>query len=139
MIAGRGTAPAPVEVVRVLRRDRRGSSSPVVVETTDGEWILKLRGAAQGTAALVAEVIVGGIADRLGLPVPERRVLRLAPDTPTDDRNDELADLLNASRGENLGFRFLDRARTPRPEEIARVSADFASQVRWLDWLVMNP
>ena len=100
---------------------------------------MKLRGAAQGSLALIAEVIVGGLADHLGLPVPARRVLFLSADPPTDDHNDELADLLARSVGENLGFRLLERARDPRPEEIASAPIDFASQVRWLDWLTLNP
>jgi hypothetical protein len=126
-------------VLRVLRRDRRGSSAPVVVETSGGLHLLKLRGAAQGAGALVAEVIVAALADHLGLPVPARRVLTLAPDAPTDDRNDELADVLHASIGDNLGFRYIAAARPFHPGELERISPDFASQVRWLDWLVMNP
>ncbi len=128
----------PLVAGRIRGRDRRGSSSPVVVDTPAGLHLVKLRGAAQGTGSLVAEVIVGAIADRLGLPVPPRRVIRLLPDHPTDDRNDELADLLHASVGENLGFTFLEGARTLLPAEVDRLDPDFAAQVRWLDWLVQN-
>src|SRR5262245_26471595 len=124
---------------RVLRRDRRGSSSPVVVETDSGRYLVKLRGAAQGPATLVAEVVVGGIADLLGLAVPARVVIELSATTPTDDANDELADLLFASQGDNLGFQFLERAHPLHPAEVRDVPKDWASQVRWLDWLVLNP
>lgn len=125
--------------LRILRRDRRGSSSPVVVETAAGRFVVKLRGAAQGSAVLVAEVIVGALADFLGLAVPRRALVPLAPATPTDDANDELADLLQASWGENLGFEFLERAHPVHPTELAFVDRDWATQVRWLDWLVLNP
>ena len=125
--------------LRILRRDRRGSSSPVVVETGEGLYLVKLRGAAQGVATLVAEVVVAALADRLGLDVPARRVVTLSAGVPTDDRNDELADLIAASAGENLGFRFLEKARQFRPADRERVSADLASQIRRLDWLVANP
>jgi hypothetical protein len=124
---------------RVLRREPRGSSSPIIVDTEQGPYLVKLRGAAQGPAALVAEIIVGALADRLGLAVPSRAILQLAPETPTDDRNDELADLLARSTGDNLGFQYLEPARTLTPADLADVSADWASQVRWLDWLVLNP
>jgi hypothetical protein len=109
------------------------------VETAEGLHFVKLRGAAQGTASLVAEVIVGALADRLGIPVPPRRIVTIAASTPTDDRNDELADLLGASRGENLGFRYIEPARPFRLADLERIAADFASQVRWLDWLTLNP
>lgn len=125
--------------LRILRRDRGGSSSPVVVETIAGRFLVKLRGAAQGPAVLVAEVIVAALADVLGLAVPRRAVIQLADTTPTDDRNDELADLLQASRGDNLGFEFLERAHPVDPTELAFVDRDWATQVRWLDWLVLNP
>jgi hypothetical protein len=111
----------------------------VVVETAAGQYFVKLRGAAQGTAALVAEVVVAELADRIGLPVPARRVVTFGPDLPTDDRNDELADLLAASRGENLGFQFLPSARPFVAADLGLVSGDFATHVRWLDWLVLNP
>jgi hypothetical protein len=111
----------------------------VVVDTEAGQYFVKLRGAAQGTAALVAEVLVAELADRLDLPVPARRVITFAHDLPSDDLNDELADLLRASVGENLGFRFLPTARPFEAADLGRVTRDFASQVRWLDWLVLNP
>jgi HipA-like kinase len=128
-----------LEAQRILWRERRGSSSPVVVETTQGLYLVKLRGAAQGSAALVAEVVVGAIADTLGLPVPPRAVIPLRGDTPTNDANDELADLLAASVGDNLGFQYFARAHPFHLADLSTVSPDWASQVRWLDWLVLNP
>lgn len=110
-----------------------------MVETADGAYLVKLRGAAQGTASLVAEVIVGALADRLNLPVPPRRVIVITPATPSDDLNDELADLLGASVGDNLGFRYLPSARPLRPGDLGRITRDFAAQVWWLDWLGLNP
>ena len=90
-------------------------------------------------ASLVAEVIVAAIADRLKLPVPSRRVITLDSTPPSDDHNDELADLLRASIGDNLGFRFLPAARPLQASDLPGITNDFAPQVRWLDWLVMNP
>jgi len=87
----------------------------------------------------VAEVVVASLADRLGLPVPERRIVALAADTPSDDRNDELADLLQASVGENLGFRFIAEARPFVAADLPGVTRDFAAEVCWLDWLTLNP
>jgi hypothetical protein len=126
-------------VRRVLARLRDGSSSPVVVETPGGRFVAKLRGAAQGSTALVAEVIVAELAERLGLPVPERALIELAHAVPTEDRNDELADLLAASVGQNLGFRWLEGARVLTAREATQLDDDFALRVLWLDALVMNP
>ena len=100
-----------LQAERVLGVERRGSSAPVLVETTSGRFIVKLRGAAQGVPPLIAEIITAELATVLGLPVPERALVQLDSDVPSDDRNDELADLLEASRGLNLGFRYLPGAR----------------------------
>lgn len=125
-------------VRRVLARLRSGSSSPVVVDTAAGRLVAKLRGAAQGPGSLVAEVIVAELAEALGLPVPERLLLELAADVESDDRNDELRDLLIASAGQNLGFRWLEGAE-PLTAAAARDMEDqFALPVLWLDALVMN-
>jgi hypothetical protein len=122
---------------RIVRRTR-GSSSPVVVQTAAGTFLTKLRGAAQGVPPLIAEIIVAELATVLSLPVPERALVVLDEGTPSDDRNDELADLLARSRGENLGFRFLPGAVDLRKTELERVDADVASRILWLDGLVQN-
>src|SRR5687767_4878768 len=75
-------------VRRVVARIRDGSSLPVIVDTSGGRFVTKLRGAAQGPSALVAEVVVAELATRLGLPVPERALMELERPIQTDDHND---------------------------------------------------
>jgi len=129
---------------RVLAADKRGSSWPVLVETEEeGERaprFTKLRGAAQGTGALVAEVIVAELAESLGLRVPARALVHLPEGVESRDENDELADLLAASAGLNLGFSYLDDAAGFAPEtDVARVGEEAAAAILWLDGLVANP
>lgn len=125
-------------VLRVLLRITRGSSSPVLVETGAGTFVLKLRGAAQGIPPLIAEVIVRELGLALGLSVPECTLLELPERVPTDDANDELADLLARSAGLCLGVRYLAGARDLRAEEIAGIPVETAASILWLDGLVMN-
>lgn len=66
-------------------------------------------------------------------------MIELPPDVPSDDRNDELADLLRASVGTNLGFRLLEGAYEPRAEALRSLDDDFKARVLWLDGLTMNP
>ena len=123
---------------RVVSSQRRGSSRPVVVETAAGYFFTKLRGAAQGTAALVAEIVVAALAEALDLWVPAQALIVIDAATPSDDQEDELLDLLSASSGLNLGFQYLPGARDLRPNEIEAVDEALACQVLWLDSLVMN-
>ncbi|HVU05060.1 MAG TPA: HipA family kinase [Polyangiaceae bacterium] len=124
---------------RILGAIRRGSSWPVLVRTRAGRFVTKLRGAAQGIPALIAEVIVAELATRLDLPVPERAIVTVSADTPSDDANDELADLRARSVGENLGFRLLEGATDLSLDRRRLVDAETAARIVWLDGLVMNP
>ena len=128
-----------VRARRIVSSHKRGSSWPIVAETEEGRFLVKLRGAAQGTAALVAEVIVAELADALGMAVPRRALLHLDGDVENADRDQELGDLLRASQGLNLGFRFLEGARVIGIEEAAVSRDDLACPLLWLDALVMNP
>lgn len=123
---------------RVLRADRRGSSWPVVVMTELGPFMTKLRGAAQGTKALVSEIIVAEIAEAMGLVVPQCCIIELAHGVACDDPNDELRDLLDRSSGANVGFELLDGARDVQAAEAARIDPAFAARVLWLDVFTQN-
>jgi hypothetical protein len=123
----------------VLRADRGGSSWPVLIETDGGIFYTKLRGAAQAPATLVAEIIVGELADALSSSVPARVLVDVPAHLQSDDRHGELAQLLEFSVGLNLGFECLPDARDFRPMDVSRVDPDLASRIVWLDGLVQNP
>jgi hypothetical protein len=128
-----------VAAERVLAADLRGSSWPVLVETRDGPRFVKLRGAGQGVLPLVAEIIVGSLAEAIGLRVPARSLVSVDAGIESRNRRDELRDLLDRSVGLNLGFAYLDGARMFVPADVARVSEDDAAAIVWLDAFVMNP
>lgn len=128
-----------LEARRVLSADRRGSSWPALIETDAGLRFTKLRGAGQGTGPLVAEIVVASLAEAIGLNVPARSLVRVPRGIESLDRDGELAELLRASEGVNLGFSYLDGARALSAREIAEISDDDAAAILWLDGLVMNP
>jgi hypothetical protein len=125
--------------LRAVEGGRRGSSRPIVVETEAGVRLVKLRGAAQGTGPLVAEIIVGELAEALGLSVPARSLVVLGADVEVPERDAELRDLMAASVGVNLGFAYLAGARELIPTQIADVRSDDRAAILWLDRFVMNP
>lgn len=127
-----------VTAVRYVDPLRAGSSVPGVVETDDlGTYVVKFTGAAQGRKALVAEVIVGELARRLGLRVPELRLVDFDPAVAEDEPDVEIQDLLRASRGVNLGMDLLPGARDFRPGTVDVGPAE-AGRVVWLDALTGN-
>jgi hypothetical protein len=125
--------------LRVLRADPGGSSWPVLIDTDAGVFHTKLRAAAQAPASLVAEVIVGALADTLGLSVPARVLIDIPSNVPVDDKHEELAQLLHRSVGRNLGFQHLSNVQSFLPIDVPRVDRELASKIVWLDGLVQNP
>ena len=99
---------------------------------------MKLKGAAQGTAPLVAEIAVAHVAEALGLPVPARHLVELSAETPRDDREDELGDLLDASVGLNLGFEWIESAREVDESDLKRLRSTIGARILWLDRFVLN-
>src|ERR1700761_6799743 len=98
-----------VTVTRYVTPLREGGSLPAIVEADNlGTYVLKFRGAGQGPLALVAEIIAGELARRLGLRVPVRA--RRVPQIADTEPDQEIQDLLRASEGTNLGVDFLPGA-----------------------------
>jgi hypothetical protein len=126
-----------VTATRYVAPLREGGSLPGIVEGDDlGTYVCKFRGAGQGPKVLVAEVVVGELARRLGIAVPELVVVELDEAIGKYEADEEVQDLLTASIGSNLGVDFLpgsfgfDSACSPDP--------DVAARVVWLDALSAN-
>jgi hypothetical protein len=126
-----------VTATRYVTPLREGGSLPALVEADDdGLYVVKFRGAGQGPAALVAEVLAGELARALGLPVPD--LVLADPELPRAEPDQEIQDLLSASAGANLGVDFLPGALPFTPAAAHAIDAAFAADVVWLDALVTN-
>lgn len=119
---------------------REGGSLPALLDTEGGGlFVAKFRGAGQGARALVAEILVGELARRLGLPVPELALVALDAAFGRTERDPEIQDLLRASHGLNVGLRYLERAFNFDPVAAADfVGPALAADVVWLDAFVTN-
>lgn len=127
-----------VTALRYVDPIRAGGSVPGVVEADDlGTYVVKFRGAAQGPKALVAEVVVGELARRLGLRVPPLVLVGFDPAVAADEPDPEIQDILRASAGLNLGMDLLPGARDFRPGSLA-VDPLEAGRIVWLDALTGN-
>jgi hypothetical protein len=127
-----------VTATRYVTPLREGGSLPGVVEADDlGTYVAKFRGAGQGPKALIAEVISGELARRLGLPVPELVVVDVDPVIARAEPDQEVQELLKASGGANLGMDFLPGALGFDPVA-HRVDPMLASRVLWLDAYIEN-
>lgn len=127
-----------VLVERYVTPLREGGSMPAVVEADDlGLYVLKFRGAGQGVRALMGELICGGIARALGLPLPELVLALLHAKLAQTEPDPEIQDLIRASDGLNVGLDYLPGSVNFDPA-VDAVSDDFASRLVWFDALVSN-
>ncbi|WP_371672913.1 hypothetical protein OG985_37925 [Streptomyces sp. NBC_00289] len=117
---------------------REGGSLPGLVEADDlGTYVMKFTGAGQGRKTLVAEVVCGELARRLGFRVPRIVTLDLDPVLGLGEPDQEVQELLKASGGTNLGMDFLSGALGFDPLAFA-VSSEEAGRIVWFDALVNN-
>jgi len=131
--------PATVRATRYVTPLREGGSLPALMEASDdGMYVVKFRGAGQGPRALVAELIVGELARRLELPVPEIAFVELDPVLGLAEPDPEIQELITASAGLNLGLDFLPGSLPFEPAAGVPLDPELAAAVVWLDALVMN-
>lgn len=127
-----------LHVSRYVMPLREGGSLPAIVEADDKRlYVMKFRGAGQGVKALIAELIGGEIARRLGLNVPTIVFGELDESFGRIEGDEEIQDLLKASTGLNLAVAFLPEAITFDPI-INKVDPLLASKIVWLDSFLLN-
>ena len=137
------TAPTTTPLRRVVATRyvlplREGGSLPGLMEADDlGTYVVKYRGAGQGAKALVAEVVAAGLAQALGLRVPELVVVELDPLLGRAEPDQEVQELLLASSGLNLGVDYLPRSLGFDPAA-DQVASELAAAVVWFDALIHN-
>ena len=126
---------------RYVQPLREGGSLPAVVDTDEaGLFVVKFRGAGQGTKVLVAELVVGALAMRLGLPTPELALVDVSSRFGRSEPDPEIQDLLRKSHGLNVGIRYLDGAFNFELSAAGSlVTPDLAARVVWLDAFTTNP
>ena len=126
-----------VAVTRYVTPLREGGSLPGLVEADDlGTYVCKFRGAGQGVRVLVAEVVVGELARRIGLSTPRLVALDLDPSLARYEADEEVQDLLNASVGPNLGIDFLPGSFGVDGQ--VATADDEGAKVLWLDAFTAN-
>ncbi len=128
-----------VQAVRYVTALREGGSMPGLCEADDdGLYVVKLRGAGQGTPVLVAELLCAELARAAGLVVPEVVFVEVDAALGRNEPDSEIRELLMRSTGLNLGLDYLPGSLTFDPA-VDRVDAALASKTVLFDAFVTNP
>ena len=117
---------------------REGGSLPAIVEADDqGLYVLKFRGAGQGSKVLAAEIVAGELARAAGLPVPDIVLMDVDADLARTEPDPEIQELIRASAGLNVALDYLPASVMfdPVAEE---PDAELASRIVWFDALTVN-
>ena len=127
-----------VHATRYITPLREGGSLPAVIEADDdGMYVLKFRGAGQGPKALIAELVVGKLAQALQLPMPDMALVELDREFARTEPDPEIQDLIRASEGTNLGSDYLPGALNYDPAAM-QPGAELASRIVWFDAFTSN-
>ena len=127
-----------VQVMRYVTPLREGGSLPGIAEADDGFlYVLKFRGAGQGTKALIADFIGCELARASGFKVPEVVFANLDEAFGRTEPDEEIQELLRASEGMNLALHYLSGAITYDPA-VTKLPELTASKIVWLDALLLN-
>jgi hypothetical protein len=127
-----------VNVTRYVMPLREGGSLPALAEADDEfNYVLKFKGAGQREKALIAELLGGELARRLGFKVPELVFANLDEAFGRSEGDEEIQDLLKSSQGLNLALHFLSKAMTFDPGA-SQVDEYLASRIVWFDAFTTN-
>ncbi|MFN7916304.1 MAG: HipA family kinase [Vicinamibacterales bacterium] len=127
-----------VRVTRYVTPLREGGSLPAIVDADDdGMYVLKFRGAGQGTRALIAELVSGEMARAIGLPVPEIVFAELERDLARTEPDPEIHQLIYDSAGLNLALDYLPGSVSFDPA-VHAIDPALASRIVWFDAFVSN-
>lgn len=126
---------------RYVQPLREGGSLPAIVDTDNGGlFVAKFRGAGQGTKALIAELIVGLLAQTASFPIPELALINIPETFGKSEPDPEIQDLLRASHGVNFGMRYLDGAFNFDGSAAGDlITPELAASIVWFDAFVTNP
>ncbi|MFE9452996.1 HipA family kinase [Streptomyces sp. NPDC006739] len=127
-----------VTATRYITPLREGGSLPGLVEADDlGTYVTKFTGAGQGRKTLVAEVVCGELARRLGFRMPRLVAVELDPVLGLGEPDQQVQELLRSSGGTNLGMDFLSGALGFDPLAFPVGGAE-AGRIVWFDALINN-
>ncbi|MEU3985635.1 HipA family kinase [Streptomyces sp. NPDC026672] len=127
-----------VTATRYITPLREGGSLPGLVEADDlAAYVVKFTGAGQGRKTLVAEVVCGELARRLGFRMPRLVTVALDSVLGLGEPDQQVQELLRSSGGTNLGMDFLSGALGFDPLAFA-VGPEEAGRIVWFDALINN-
>ncbi|MFC7620840.1 HipA family kinase [Microlunatus sp. GCM10028923] len=116
---------------------REGGSLPAIMEADDlGTYVVKFTGAGQGIKALVAEIIVAGLARRADLHTPDLALIDVAAEVGRTEPDEEIQQLIKASVGVNLAVDYLPGS--VGYDRNFDVDGQTASTLVWLDAWTAN-
>ena len=123
-----------LQVRQILDRAKQGVTQPFLCIADDDQTYF-VKGAGAGLGSLVSEWVAGSLARRLGLPVPEFRMIEVDEDTLRYSALDNKRDL---GAGVWFGYQRVDLGENLTWSQTTLVPRPLQAQVLLFDWWVAN-
>lgn len=127
-----------LRVTKYLREFRSGSSLPILVEASNNkQYVCKLKGAGDGTLALMAEYLAMRLAYCYGVPTLQPVIIQLDNCTIPEQVDPEVIELMQRSIGLNLATEYYPQD-LPIDIHQQNISAQTKRTLFLFDLLVLN-
>lgn len=123
---------------RLIKLLKSGSSLPSLVETDNGNYIIKWSGSGEGTLSSSVDFITTHLAGMLNIPTPQPALINVEPIFLEQTKYDEMRDIIAGSFGVNFGTEFIEGASPYTPQDAERLEPTLKTQVFLFDVLTLN-
>ncbi|MCJ8279028.1 MAG: hypothetical protein MJK14_03555 [Rivularia sp. ALOHA_DT_140] len=118
---------------------RTSSSLPLLVEGDDGiQYVIKLRGGADGAIANIIEWLSLKLAQLIQIPALTPKLLVVDTDLVKQVRNSETRDILEKSIGINFGTVYIENAKIFHHQDISQIDNSLKTKIFLYDLFLLN-
>lgn len=118
---------------------RTSSSLPLLVEGDDGiQYVIKLRGGADGAIANIVEWLSLKLARLIQIPTLKPKLLIVDTDLVKQVRNSETRDILEKSIGINFGTVYIKNAKIFHHQDISQIDNSLKTNIFLYDVFLLN-
>ncbi len=123
---------------RLVKLLKSGSSLPSVVETEDGNYVIKWNGSGEGTLSSAVDWITTHLAQTFGIPTVSPALIRVNSDFLAQTNYDEMRDIIAGSFGTNFGTKFIAEAKLYTLQDADKLEPSLGDRVFLFDVLTLN-
>jgi hypothetical protein len=128
----------PLTAKRLVKLLKSGSSLPSLIETENGNYIVKWNGSGEGTLSSTVDFITTHLAGAFDIPTATPALINIEPEFLEQTQYDEMRDIIAGSFGINFATQFIEEATSYTPQDGEGLEQSLKDRVFLFDVLVLN-